>query len=215
MYINLRRMFERADAIDYGEGCLAYTRYHLKMKEIARAYDKPLEHVVAAFVALSPQNDYLGNLRSLITLLESKRPLEATVSTFGHCKQRAVAYLDGSVNFERTVKGPKIRSFYKNILDPLDQAAVTVDGHIKAIWIDRDVGVSEAIVKSKREYEAIASDVRRLAFYYTLIPCQAQAILWFTRKRVHGRLFDPQLDWLFQGNQWRSDYPLKEIKPYA
>ena len=66
---NIMMVWERADAIDRYEGIMAYQRYNATMQEIGAAFCFSLESVVGAFCALSPNNDYIGNLRSLVTLL--------------------------------------------------------------------------------------------------------------------------------------------------
>lgn len=141
-YANLKRMFDQADAIDRREGKLAYERYNELLSDIALSYSFPFERVVAAFAALSPNNDYWGNLRSLVSVLHGINegvPCEAiTISTYGHCRDRAYQYALGNVSFEATVRGPKIRAFYFNILDPLDKRHVTIDGHMVAAYRAND-----------------------------------------------------------------------------
>src|SRR4051812_1436254 len=97
---NLAAAWEQSDAIDREEGALAYRRYNALMRSIADKHNRQLDRVVAAFVALSPNNDYKSNLRSLVSLLEGLNnglPIRRiTVSSYGHCKRRAASYLDGS-----------------------------------------------------------------------------------------------------------------------
>lgn len=217
-YDNLKRIYEQADATDRREGKLAYERYHYLLWDIAVKYDFPFERVVAAFAALSPNNDYWGNLRSLVSVLHGINegiPCEAiTISTYGHCRDRAHAYLLGASDFVKTVRGPKIRAFYFNILDPLDRAHVTIDGHMVAAYRANTGTMKENIVR-KREYEEVARACKRLASYMNLIPNQLQATIWFARKRILNIKFDPQLD-LFAGvdNAWKTVVDINSIKPY-
>lgn len=213
-------MFLKADDDDLREGCLAYRRYRSVMVGVSEKYRLPLDRVVAAFVALSPNNDYFGNLRSLVSVLDAvanrRSYAHTTVSTYKACRDRAFSYADGSVDFWETVKGPKTRAFYRNILDPDDRGYVTIDGHMKAAYLGNErLTMREAIVKSAREYRDIASATQRLAGDVGLIPNQLQAVIWFTRKRTLHVKYDGQLG-LFDDptDKWRTIVPLSDITPY-
>lgn len=207
-------MFDQADAVDYGEGLTAYINYHRTMLAIATRYGIELSRVVAAFVAMSPQNDYVGNLRSVITLLESDDPRNATTSTFNHCKLRACSYLDGSVDFLTTARGPKIINFYWNIMEPSNRQYVTIDGHMVAAWRNERLTMEQAVAKTRGNYYLIAKDVKRLAGVKRLIPNQVQAIIWFTRKRTLNVRYSPQMDIFDGGNNWRTFYPIDELTTF-
>lgn len=216
---NFAATYRLADNTDKTEGCLAYGRYLHMMTEIAAEYQLPLERIVAAFVALSPNNDYVGNLRSLVSVLHGLRhnwPHDLIgVSTYRKCADRAISYLTGEQDFEKTVRGPKIRAFYFNILNPNDPAHVTIDGHMSALWQGRVMTMREAIVKP-RVYSQIADDLKALARQLGYIPNQLQAILWFTRKRVLRIRFNAQLNLFVPNNdQWQTLKSVSEIKPFA
>lgn len=211
---NLEAMFKLADRMDRSDGALAYMRYHDLLHTIAQHYGYGFEAAAGAFCALSPNNDYVGNLRSLVSMLAARDPTQAVVSTYGHCKERAVLYLAG-VPFLEHAKGPKIRAFYQNIVNPTEWSPVTIDGHMVAAYRAEDLVMKDATV-GKREYEEIARCVRVLVAENFLIPNQMQAILWFTRKRVKKVKFDAQLDLLnMDGGAQRTMFKIEDIKPYA
>ena len=189
-------MLDKADAIDFREGISAYTLYHKVIQNFALAYGAKFEPTLAAFCALSPQNDYYGNLRSLAGVLHAVQhsiPLEEViVSTYNHCRNRAYAYLTGSADFLSTVKGLKIRAFYANILDPADPIPVTVDGHMVCAWRGINVPMKVASIRPA-EYAEIAKGVREMARELDLIPNQLQAVIWLTRKRLEKIKYNPQL----------------------
>jgi hypothetical protein len=211
-------MFDRATPIDLDEGVLAYERYHIVMRRIAEYYTFPLERVVACFVSLSPNSDYAGNLRSTVSVLDGIRkgiaPELVTVSTYGHCKRRAHAYAIGAASFLNETKGPKIRNFYMNILQPKSWKYVTVDGHMSAIWQGKKLTMREALIPA-RTYKLIHADIAALAFKYYMLPNQMQAVLWFTRKRVENVVYDPQLK-LFASRDdvWETLRDVSTIRPY-
>ena len=216
---NLRHMYEQADADDVREGKLAYERYNAVMREFADAYDAPLDRTLAAFCALSPNNDYFGNLRSLASVLDGVRrgvPCDlVTVSTYKHCRDRAYSYVTGDACFLSTSKGPKIRAFYHNILDPYDRRYVTIDGHMKAAYEGRAMTMKEAIVRTKGEYDRISNAAKCLARSEGLIPCQLQAIIWFARKRTQRVKYNAQLR-LFgdPSDVWGTVVRVNEAPPY-
>ncbi len=195
-YDHLRALLDKADAIDLRDGMSAYSTYHKVIENFALAYGAKFEPTLAAFCALSPQNDYYGNLRSLASVLSAVQhsiPVEnVIVSTYSHCRNRAYSYLTGSADFLSSVKGLKIRAFYANILDPADPIPVTIDGHMVCAWRGINVPMKAASVRPS-EYDEIAKATRELADDLKLIPNQLQAIIWLTRKRLERIKYNPQL----------------------
>ncbi len=221
---NLQALWDQRDDIDHNEGLLAYLRYRRVMVDFAPHYNFPLGQVTSAFVALSPNSDYHGNLRSLASVLDGVRagaPIDTiTVTTYNACRDRAASYVNGTACFLKTVKGPKIRAFRDNILRPRTSREVTVDGHMVAAWHGGAMTMKEAsrLLKSKSDYRTVADGIRELARANNVAPYQAQAILWLTRKRVFGVKYSAQMD-LFhdRDDAWKSscnpvDYPPYERK---
>lgn len=194
---NLRMLFDQADAQDIRDGLAAYSIYNRVIRDFADQYAVTFERALSAFVALSPNSDYFGNLRSLASVLRGVQqgiPPEAiTVSTYKHCRDRAYSYATGEVLFLAKARGHKIRSFFLNVFDPSDPYPVTVDGHISCAWQGINATMREALVPP-REYARIASAVRRLASDVGMIPNQAQATIWMARKRVMRIKFQAQAD---------------------
>ena len=213
-------MFALADRTDLAEGMVAYDRYNVVMRRIAKKYAFPLDRVCAVFCALSPNSDYFGNLRSTVSVLDGLRngtpDGDIIVSTYGHCKTRALAYARGTEAFVHKDRGPKILNFYHNILKPHSWKHVTIDGHMVAIWRGDDKATMKESIIRRGEYEIIAQGVKDFAFYHFLIPNQMQAILWFVRKRVLNVRYSPQLDLLSASDDaWRTLRNIDEIKPYS
>lgn len=211
-------MFEERDDTDHFEGQLAYTQYNKMMVTIATVYKQPLPKVVAAFCALSPNNDYIGNLRSLISLLEGwmvNKPIdEIIVSTYKHCLVRAADYL-GYVPFETPTRGLKILNFYRNILNPRGPYSVTIDGHIAAAYIGNKNLVMKDIAVSKNQYHIISRALFELARQNQMLACDVQAIIWFTRKRTLDIKYSPKIGLFDDPNdKWRIYIPLTELPAY-
>ncbi|HEY9282355.1 MAG TPA: hypothetical protein VIP46_02775 [Pyrinomonadaceae bacterium] len=218
---NILSVFRQADQFDLGEGLSAYFHYRQMMESLGIHYGYPLEQVAAAFSALSPNNDYIGNLRSLVTVLlghkEGRTPDEITVTSYRACARRAYLYLDG-VPFLDHARGPKTRSFFVNIMQPWLPHFVTVDGHMVSVWKGerlrmKEVATSKA-VSSYRRYERVADDFRLVAHRLGILPSQVQAVAWFVWKRINDIVFESQLSLLRPGDQWRLHLTPAEIKPY-
>lgn len=213
---SIRRVLDRADDTDRSEGSVAYARYNRTLARIGADLGFGLLDTAATFVALSPNNDYWNNLRSMVTLLDGKRRglglEDLTVSTYRACAARAWRVLEGE-DFLSFTKGPKTRNFYQNILDPRDPFPITIDGHMMSIWVGERMTMKQAVMK-RLNYNKLADGYREVASEVGMIPNVLQATLWFTWKRINNIIFDPQTDAFRHGDQWGLDLSLKDIRPY-
>lgn len=195
---NLERIFKLADDRDIAAAKLAYRSYRSFLKELSRPYRFDFDKVVAAFVSLSPNADYIGNLRSLVTCMEGVQnkviPACIVVSTYNHCKLRALAYLGGQADFLEKTRGLKILNFYHNLLYPDDPAWATIDGHVVAAYRGNDSATMKQALIKPREYQVIKQDLSELAVMHGLLPNQYQAAIWFARKRHLRIKYNPQYD---------------------
>jgi hypothetical protein len=213
---NVLSVFHQADSIDLREGMTAYERYHHTMLQIANHYGIDVASVTGAFCALSPNNDYVGNLRSLVSCIVGIRDgiseQRITVSTYNACKARALRCLNGE-DFLSFTKGPKTRAFYSNIVSPEALDHVTIDGHMVSVWLGRRLTMKKAI-ESRFNYSKIAQDFRQAAFTLCVRPNQVQAVCWFVWKRIHRVLYNPQLNILLGEDQWGLLPEPSAIRPY-
>lgn len=214
---NVRRVFDLADPHDLRDGLLAYPRHQKTLRALSEYYGTPYLGTVASFAALSPNNAYIGNLRSVVSLLQGFRdglPIEAlTVSTYKACATRGWRCLQGE-DFLSFTKGKKTRAFYQNILDPNDPLPVTVDGHMMSVWFGQYMTMKEA-VRKRLKYEAIADDIRLVAQETGFVPCRMQSVLWFTWKRMHNVLYQAQVDLLKVDDPWLLDLEPRDICGYS
>ena len=209
---NLLAVLSRVDIIDRQAGMTAAEKYRETMQKLADHYEFTLQQTTAAFVALSPNNDYSKNLRSLVTLMMGMRGSrdvnDLTVSTYNACKVRAWEFLKGA-DFLQVTKGKKTRAFYLNILG--DPEPVCVDGHMVSAWH----GNPQTMVTVARrgfKYDAVAKDIREAARIHKVLPCQAQGMLWFTWKRINNIVYNGNLD-LFR-DPWGLEVMPEDILPY-
>jgi hypothetical protein len=216
---NLDKYFALADAVDLDEGMVAYERYNMVMQRLAKKYEYPVDAVCAVFCSLSPNSDYYGNLRSTVSVLqglnEARSADQITVSTYGHCKLRAMAYARGVKSFTAETKGPKILNFYHNILTPHSARWVTIDGHMVGVLRDDRKGTMRDLLIRPHEYKDYARLVKEFAFSNYMLPQQMQATLWFVRKRLLNVVYDGQFDMFSDaGDAWKTARDIETITPY-
>lgn len=217
---NLSKYLSKADGIDWFEGRHAYQNYQTMLMSIADEYEFNFDAVVAGFCALSPNNDYVGNLRSLVSVLDGLNrgiaPEHITVSTYNHCKERAIKYILRQEQFHTPKRGLKILNFYYNILYPESKNWATIDGHMAAAFQGDGTLTMKEVMLTKGKYNIIKEATQDIAWEAKLLPNQVQAIIWFVRKRVYGIKYDANFD-LFdnKNDSWRIIMPLDEIKPYG
>lgn len=209
---NIAQAWVGTTPADIAAGTRAYLSYHHGLRRFAKAYGFGFVQTVEAFVALSPNNDYHGNLRSLASVMWALRRGQdisvPVVSTYKACGVRAWGYLSGEVSFADTVAGPKIISFRDNILRPETSTMVTVDGHMLCIGLGQDVTMKQAGAALSRDrtlHGEIVKAVQTIARANGLPVPSVQAALWFNRKRRLGIKSDGQLH-LFEGDRM-SDVP--------
>jgi hypothetical protein len=192
---NLRACLDTADSDDWEYGRGAWVRYHTLLSEMGDRLDMPHHLVFGVFAALSPNNDYHGNLRDANRLLEAKvngkKINEVSVCTYGPNKQKAWSIANGA-DPRVEIQGLKTRNFYLNIADPLDPNPVTIDGHIFNAWNNRRVRLNGGVKMSDSLYYRIAYDLHVLASDYKELANVLQGIIWFAWKRKHNILTDEQ-----------------------
>jgi len=214
----LLKVLAQADAIDWEAGTGYYQRLNAVLLALADHYGYTVSSTVAAFVALSPNNDYHKNLRSLATLMYwhlRQRPVtEITTTAFNACRQRAYDFL-GGVDFLGRTKGLKTRAFYRCILEPANRdCPIVVDGHMVNAWCGQ-VNNLKLVATMGFNYAEVERDVRSVADvleYRMHSPQQIQAVIWLTWKRIN-RIYAPSTLDLF-GDHWQIQRTVADLKPY-
>lgn len=194
---------EQATEHDTQLGLDSFFKYNRIVAAIGARTGYSTRIVAAVFSALSPNNDYWGNLRDAHALLAAvKNGLgidDFTVSTYGNNKRKAWHIAHGAEPLDLIV-AKKTRSFFLNVHDPTDPVPVTIDGHMVNIWNRKRENLVGLRWDDKKRYDEIAEDVRGLARERGVIPSQMQGILWLTWRRVHGIKTDGQLSF------WDEDF---------
>jgi hypothetical protein len=202
---NLRAMFDRSQPREIEEARASYYRYRDITFRVAEAQGYPGRIGAAVFAALSPNNDYTGNLRDMrVILAASRKPVGIdgfNVATYGNNKRKAWSILRYGLDPLEVITANKTRNFFLNVCNPDDPHPVTIDGHMFWIYYGRRGRVSargeqrvNAAKVTPRLYEEIAEATRQLAIEKGVITNQAQAILWQTYRRIHNIMRSQQLE---------------------
>lgn len=195
-FTQLKQIFDVADAHDRKIGLESFRKYNQLLQTIGETFSYDVVTAAGVFSTLSPNSDYVGNVRDTIRLLRaasSHEPYDSfSVSTYGQNKKKAWRIANGENPYDLIV-ARKTRNFFINLADPDNDRAVTIDGHMRNAWdgIRRNLVGSNV---SAAVYEECASAVRQIAADVKMIPWQVQGIIWFCWKRIHRIKIEPQMD---------------------
>jgi hypothetical protein len=195
---NLIKVFDTADKADILIAEEAWFKMNRMTARIAEKHGFQSRIGAAVFAALSPNNDYHGNLRDTNRLLFAAKLGvgidDFKVSTYGNNKRKAWRIANGEEPLDLIVF-PKTRSFFLNVNDPTDPHPVTVDGHIYNAWRGERISLKGAAQKGNHKlYEEVANDIRELARLKGVIPNICQGIIWYSWRRQHRILTPNQLE---------------------
>jgi len=206
---NFERLWNLASEKDKQLAIASYSKYQRITYQIAGKHGFPGVVGAAVFAALSPNNDFWGNLRDTDELLRAAQAGlsldQFSVSTYGNNKRKAWRIVHGE-DPDVLIVALKTRNFFHNITEPDNPNWVTVDGHMYNIFtgIRRRIqsrNPAERVVKvTTKEYVIIATAVKDYAAEKGLVPCAMQGVLWQTWRRLHRIRSSPQLD------LWDRDY---------
>lgn len=217
---NILKIYALASEADRSEGLEAYRNYNRTLQGISTFTGLSIHQVAGAFAALSPNTDFVGNLRSTFTLCigfaNGFKAGQCTVSTYNHNREKAWRILEGE-HFYSVFQGLKVRNFFRNLTEPEHPEAVTIDGHMANIAAGLVRTMSNSGI-SKSKYRKLAGLFRSISAQELIYPSQLQAILWFTWKRIHiiktPVATDQECFQITKNNQWGNYVPIQAIRPF-
>lgn len=149
-------------------------------KTLSEIYNIPLIKVAGIMSALSPNNTFKSNVRSLERFLKTKG--NCKVTCFDSQKNKAIKILNtndhsyGNV-LELLGKGLKTRAFFCNIYQPHKSKKVTVDRWAHRWGIERNIVPKDKALTVKR-YKAIEDAMIKESKRFDVLPHQFQAMAW-------------------------------------
>ena len=137
---------------------------------LAAEYGATLDTAAGIIAALSPRQTWSGNVRAAETLLAAYA-LGLELPAVGLRRNAAKAWrIAAGEDPDAVLSGPKVRSFFRNILG--DPDAVTVD-----TWAARVAGETRATF-TPAQYGRLAAAYRAAAAALGLAPAIVQATTW-------------------------------------
>lgn len=176
---NITRAFRECvatDAWSFHEGMIWYA---VRRQESEKLDPDNPARAAAIIAVLSPRLEWSLNLQMAKSVYAGRpaRGLGANIA-------KAHAIYSGAVP-ESVVKGPKVTSFWRNIVSPDDATPVTVDRHAIDIACGKAQSDSErSLALRANGYLDIAEMYRRAAkilskeYGQTILPQQVQAVTW-------------------------------------
>lgn len=167
----IRRVMSKVSDDAIKQGVMWYPNANATVLSLADQSGVTAEHAAIAMAHLSPQVQWVLNVRALRTLLleDAREP-----GILHQMYQRARASLTADDPWSTFgLRANKTRNFARNLL--CDQDAVTVDS-----WISRVVGIDNgrAVFDSPRLYNEVADAYRAVARGTEYTPAELQAITW-------------------------------------
>lgn len=176
---NILTVYERATAADLEQGLQWYSRAEQLAEALAAGTPYSTRQTAGVIAALSPRMSWPVNVGAATTLVNAAargREDAPLVAGFEANREKAWAILtDGYDNPLDVLGGPKVTSFYRNLIGDLD--AVTVD-----VWAARAAGEDRGSFTPK-QYERIADAYREVAKLLDIPPRNVQAAVWVTIRR--------------------------------
>lgn len=209
----LIELYDECPADLRAEALQSYFRYNSILKQLASRYGASVETAAAVFSALSPNNDYIGNLRDAATVLKYAQytgchPDDFKVSTYDQNKKKAwrIATRETSpgMEFEKRTS-LKTFNFFVNCWQPEFRDFVTIDGHMYWAWAGRRGVVKTRSVTRAEDappsigptlYKLLSDAVKFVAHERGVIPNQAQAVIWQWWRVKHNILGTRQMELL-------------------
>ena len=141
---------------------------------LVELHNIPLIKVAGIMSALSPNNTFNSNVKSLEAFLRTKG--NCKVSTYNAQKNKALTILNSSDSItidevKKILGGLKTQAFFDNILRPETSQDVTID-----LWMIRHFGIKGSL--TPKRYKDASNKIKDLANSLNLLPHQVQAKLW-------------------------------------
>jgi len=195
---NILAWFGNATEEERITGLRWYEAAHKLAASLAHRYEYTVETAAAVIAVTSPQKAWSVNM-AIATLALSDG--KVVFNDQGKVENLALTTVNGVkvqrlLDGERPVNvlgGPKVNSFFRNIMSNGEDDGVTVDRHAVNIAEYREVGDRERIAllkvtKSRDGYGEYSDAYREVAYRLSLSVAKVQATTWIARRNtLEGR----------------------------
>ena len=161
--MNARKLYQQADYAALRNGRTWYTSTGRWCARLSARYDVPIEAVAGIVAVLSQRKRWRENRLEAVRALQGK-----DIRALGTVRVKVKNILAGRVDI--SVKGPKIRAFWRAILG--DPDAVVLDS-----WMLKAYGETRKRL-TPLQYSHLANKLRRDAAYEEADSAVFQAVVW-------------------------------------
>lgn len=186
MRTNLLTTIAEATITAEHEGLGWYPAARSVAVELADRHGLTISQTAGVIAALSPQCGWAENVR-LADEACAHGAAGRTDRIGGHtvdaCR-KASRILQGADPLD-VLGGRKVRSFYRNILDPSRAGAVTVDRHAIDMLCGRRGAVQDRVLERPGAYVLAAAVIRSVARELGMTPAACQAVAWVAWRQLH------------------------------
>ncbi len=174
---NIGKVFENATIKDYQEGLKWYADAHDFANGLANTYGIGNMKVAGIIAAMSPMKSWDINKK----ITEEFISCGTSSHTYSQTKKAKNIYCGDETKtyIETTLGGLKTINFFNNIFNPSDENHLTIDRH--HLYISTGLDLQVCTIK---QYEFIKKRTIMFSKSINLTPCNLQAILWVTWKRM-------------------------------
>lgn len=185
---NILSVFERATDAEYAHGM---TWYNLANKHAWELDFRDFRNGAGVLAALSPLLSWPKNVEYARLAYSLKGyPVEDVVNyipTLRGSARKALAIVNGA-DPRNVISGPKVTSFFTNIVDPYceDPRFVTIDKHAMDIANGEVTPYKGANKINAKGYVAYANAYVAAAREMGILPLQMQAVTWVAWRNMKG-----------------------------
>lgn len=187
---NLLGVYAQATADELIAGRSWYRQAHTIASSLAVRFNITISQAAGVIAALSPSRFWSANVADAQTLISAwKQGLRGTdlpkVGTYGQANRDKASNILSGIDPLSVLGGQKVQSFYRNILNPDSNIAVTIDRHAKSAALGVSLADSEINIGAP-EYRSLSRQYLVAASKVGLLGNEFQAIVWVVWRRLKG-----------------------------
>jgi len=197
---NLQWMYDNVTQKDYQEGKGWYASANSFSFYLSNKYGVSQIKTSGIIAAFSPLKEWNLNKRMAEEFIESGGTFYRHTASQGGKAISIYNSNDDKGYIESSLGGQKTINFFNNIYNPKDENYVTIDRHHLYICLKEDVQTC-----TNKQYHLIKKNTIEFSKSVNLKPCEVQAMLWVTWKRLKKEWNGKEKSNCKRKEQWYND----------
>jgi hypothetical protein len=178
---NLLEVLALADKATEREGLAWYPSAHSIGADLAIDHGATVAQAAGVIAALSPQNGWGSNVAQAGQAFGDGHA--GNVGHYDDATGKATEIIAGA-DPDGVLGGRKVRSFYRNIVDPLRPGHVTIDRHMVDLLTGERFADAK-VLERVGVYQLAAAVIRGVARELGMLPQEVQAVAWVAWRKLH------------------------------